>query len=105
MTYMHFRIIINEFTDADCVFVIFWWYSSSIGNGVFNPTPTPPGSGPSPGDPTFDFCGESFDDVVTSCDRLCETNLDCLAGEVCFGSVSSTDCNGTYYSIIFCFLS
>ena len=62
---------------------------------MFNPTPTPPG-----GSPTYDFCGKSFDEVVTSCDRLCETNLDCLTGEVCFGGISSTDCNGTLCSYV-----
>lgn len=66
----------------------------SPGNGVFNPTPTPPGSGPSQGTPTGDFCGKSFEEVVASCDRLCESNADCLTGEVCFGNISSNDCNG-----------
>ena len=77
----------------------------SSGNGVFNPTPTPPGSGPSQGTPTGDFCGKSFEEVVASCDRLCESNADCLPDEVCFGSISSNDCNGVWYSDVFFFSS
>ena len=66
-----------------------WFSVVFIGKGVFNPSPSPPGSGP-----FYSICGTSFSDVTASCDRICETNVDCAADEVCFGQISSADCNG-----------
>ena len=75
------------------LFILYTMFQSK-GNGVFNPNPAP---APSPGtSPSYNICGSSLTDAKETCDRICETNDDCGAGEACFSDLSSSDCDGKH---------